>query len=108
MEKYFTRLAFYIEAKDLSHVSKAVLLSSCGAQAFSLIETLLAPIAITDETVTFKAIQTAALAHMRPKKILHFERHILHSMTQKQGEGVASLLQRLKDQVNKCEFAALI
>ena len=28
-------------------------------------------------------------------------------MTQKQGEGVASFLERLKDQVNKCEFAAL-
>ena len=28
-------------------------------------------------------------------------------MMQKQGEGMASFLQWLKDQVNKCEFAAL-
>ena len=68
VEKYFTQLAFYIEAKDLNHISKAVLLSSCGAQAFSLTETLLAPIAITDETVAFNAIQTAVLAHLHPKK----------------------------------------
>ena len=62
-----TGILYRSQGSQSCQQSCTVLLSSCGAQAFSLIETLLAPIAITDETVTFKAIQTAVLAHLHPK-----------------------------------------
>ena len=107
MDQYFKRLQFYIESQSLQDKDKAVLLSCCGEKAFSLIETLLAPDDVTAADITFDRIKTVVLAHLRPKTILHFERHRLHSMMQISGEGAATFLQRLKDQSNKCEFGQL-
>jgi len=107
VDQYFKRLQFYIESQSLQDKDKAVLLSCCGEKAFSLIETLLAPDDVTAADITFDRIKTVVLAHLRPKTILHFERHRLHSMMQISGEGAATFLQRLKDQSNKCEFGQL-
>ena len=95
-------------SKDLDTEDKAVLLACCVEQAFALIETLLAPTDIISEDVTFDTIKTVVLGHLRHKTILHFERHLLHSLLQKPGEDAATFMQRLKDQANKCNnFAAL-
>ena len=51
VEQYFKRLRFHITATDRTPVAKAILLSSCGSAAFSLIETLVAPAAVEDEAI---------------------------------------------------------
>ena len=46
------------------------------------------------------------ITHLRPKLILHFERHRLHSMVQ-MDETATVFLQRLKDQASRCDFGSL-
>ena len=87
-------------------MAKAILLSSCGSAAFSLIETLVAPADVEDEAITFDIIQTTVLDHLRPKQILHYERHQLHSLFQNT-DSISTYLQRLKDQANRCQFGEL-
>ena len=82
VEQYFKRLQFFLEALDKLTVGKAVLLSSCGQTAFSLIETLIAPADITGPDITLNVVRDAVVNHLCPKRILHYERHLLHSMTQ--------------------------
>ena len=106
VEQYFKRLRFSLIATGKEEVAKAVLLSTCGQTAFALIETLIAPLDVTAEATTFDAIQTAVLNHLRPKRILHYERHCLHTMVQA-SDSVTTFLQRLKDQANKCNFGEL-
>ena len=115
VEQYFKRLQFFLEASDKLTVGKAVLLSSCGQTAFSLIETLIAPANISGPDVTLNVIRDAVVNHLRPKRILHYERHsrcrrespspqnefcitnvhLLHSMTQS-SDTVSTFVQRFK------------
>lgn len=107
VESYFKRLQFYIIANDKEKVNKSILLSSCGEEAFNLIETLLSPNSVSEMSVTYEVIEKKVIEHLKPKNILHYDRHILHTMVQKQGEGTAKFFQRLKDQANKCGFGLL-
>lgn len=107
VEQYFKRLRFHLVANDKADVAKAVLLSTCGQKAFSLIEILLAPSDVISDDVTYDSIKDVIIHHLRPKRILHFERHQLHSMTQVSSESVTTYVQRLRNQANKCEFGEL-
>ena len=69
---------------------------------FALIETLIAPTNATSDDVTSDTIETAVLSHLRQRRILHYERHVLHSMVQ-DTDSVTSYVQRLKDQANRCD-----
>ena len=106
VEQYFKHLQFFLEASDKLTVGKAVLLSSCGQTAFSLIETLITLVNITSSDVTFSVIRDAVVNHLRPKRILHYKHHLLHSMTQS-SDIVSTFVQHLKDQANKCDFSEL-
>ena len=106
VEQWFQILDFYVAANKLTDVKKAVLLSSCGSKAFSLISTLCSPSSVTDATVDFDTIKQHVITHLKPKRILHFERHLLHSMVQTD-ETATVFLQRLKDQASRCEFGSL-
>ena len=107
VESWFKQMDFYIQANKQADLDKAVLLSMCGSDAFRLVETLLSPTDIASDSVTYETIQQAVLCHLRPKRILHYERHLLHSMIQQEGEGAALFLQRLKDQATRCDFGAM-
>ena len=100
VEQWFQMLEFHVEANKLTEVKKAVLLSSCGSKAFSLISTLCSPESVTCATITFDIIKEKVTTHLKPKCILHFERHLLHSMVQTD-ETATVFLQRLKDQASK-------
>ena len=106
VEQWFQMLQFHVEANKLDGVKKAVLLSSCGSKAFSLISTLCSPAPVDLDTVTFDIIKQKVITHLKPKLILHFERHRLHSMVQNE-ESVTVFLQRLKDQASRCDFGSL-
>ena len=106
VEQYVKRINFSLIASGKVDVSKAVLLSTCGQQAFALIETLIAPLDITSDDVTYAIICAAIIAHLKPKRILHYERHKLHSMVQ-QDDTVTHYVQRLKEQANQCDFGDL-
>ena len=82
VEQWFQILTFHIEANALLNVQKAVLLSSCGPQAFALITMLYAPMAVTDSDVTYNIIKDLVISHLQPKRIMYFECHCLHSMVQ--------------------------
>ena len=105
--QYFKRFEFFIKANDKAALNKSSSLSSCGQEAFSLIETLLAPADITADDVTDEQIKTSVLAHFQPKTIPHYERHQLHSMLQHPGECAADYVQRLQQQANRCGFDEL-
>ena len=107
VEQYFKRLQFHLTATGKSELSKAVFLSSCGQSAFALIETLLAPADVAEENVTFDQVKILVLQHLKPKQILHYKRHKLHSMKQTDQETVTTYLQHLKHQVNHCQFGKL-
>ena len=104
--QYFKRLQFSLEADDKVALGKAVLLASCGQSAFALIETLLAPLDVSSADVTFDQIRDAVQVHFQPRRILHYERHRLHSMSQ-QHDSVITYVQLLKDQANRCDFGDL-
>ena len=106
VDQYFKRLSFSLTANGQTAVSKAVLLSTCGQAAFSLIETLIAPNDVTSDDIGFDDIKEAVINHLRPKRIIHYERHVLHSMTQN-SDGISTFLQKLKEQANRCEFGSL-
>ena len=106
VEQWFQILDFHVQANKLTEVKKAVLLSSCGSKAFSLISTLCSPDSVTAETITFDIIKGKVITHLKPKRILHFERHLLHSMVQTD-ETATLFLQRLKDQASRCDFGSL-
>ena len=67
VEQYFKRLHFYLITKDKLDVSKAVLLSSCGQQAFALIETLISPRDVQDDDITLEFIKQRVLQHLTTK-----------------------------------------
>ena len=104
VEQYFKCLQFFPEASEKLIVSKAVLLSSCGQTAFSLIETLIAPADIAGPDVAFNVIRDAVVNHLRPKRNLHYERHLLHPQS---SDTISTFVQHLKDQANKCDFGEL-
>ena len=106
VEQYFKCLQFFLKASDKLTVGKAVLLSSCGQMAFLLIETLITLADITSPDIMLNVIRDAIVNHLRPKQILHYEHHLLHSMTQS-SDTISTFLQRLKDQANKCDFGKL-
>ena len=103
---FFKRLQFSLVADDKVALGKAVLLASCGKPAFALIKTLLAPLDVSSDDVTFDQIRDAVLAHFQPRRILHYERHKLHSLSQ-QNDPVITYVQLLKDQANRCDFGDL-
>ena len=106
VEQYFKRLDFSLLATDRVHLAKAVLLSTCGSTAFALIETLIASADVTRDAVTYDVIRNSVLNHLRPRTLLHYERHQLHSMTQN-NDSISTFVQRLKEQANKCNFGEL-
>ena len=106
VEQWFQILEFHVEANKLKDVKKAVLLSDCGSKAFKLISTLCSPISVQSSDVTFDLIKAKVIAHLKPKLILHFERHRLHSMVQ-DDESATVFLERLKDQASRCDFGSL-
>ena len=103
VEQYFERLHFHLIATDKVDRSKAVLLSSCGEEAFSLIKTLISPKNITDKAIDYDFIKERILNHLTPKRILHYERHQLHSLTQG-SDPIITFIQRLQDQANRCDL----
>lgn len=107
VDHWFRRLSFHISASKQENLAKAVLLSSCGETAFSLIETLLAPAKLEDDAVTVLIIEEAVRKHFQPKRILHVERHKMHAMVQVGGEIASLFVQKLKDQANKCDYGTL-
>jgi len=108
VDLYFKRLQFYLIATDQESKAKAVLLSTCGERSFRLISTLMAPADLESKDVTFSKIQTAVIDHLKPRLIIHYERHLLHTMMQNTEEDVSCFLERLKQQANKCEFGTLL
>ena len=104
--QYFKRLQFSLVADNKVGLGKATLLAFCGQPAFALIETLLAPLDVSFDNVTFDQIRDAVLAHFQPRWILHYERHKLHSMSQ-QNDSVITYVQLLKNQANRCDFGDL-
>ena len=106
VQQYFKRLRYHLIATEKEDSSKAVLLSTCGERAFDLIETLFSPIDIDDDDVTFDSIKTRVLSHLTPKRILHYERHQFHSMTQG-SDTITTFVQRLQDRASRCELGEL-
>lgn len=106
VQRYFKRLLYYIIASDKMDSAKAVLLSTCGDRAFDLIETLFSPADIDDDEITFDDIKERVLSHLTPKRILHYERHQFHSMTQG-SDAIATFVQRLQDRASRCELGEL-
>lgn len=96
VDQYFTQM-FYLTATEKTKAFKAVLLSSCGQKLFELIQTLIAPKHVTDADITYDSIRTSVIAHLQPKCILHYERHLLHSMVQKDGELASNFVERLEE-----------
>ena len=67
----------------------------------------MAPKDITDGDITYDSIKASVITHLQPKRILHYERHLLHSMVQKDGELASNFVERLKEQASRCELGSM-
>lgn len=103
-DEYVERLEMYCEANKLSkdEEKRAVLLSSCGEETYSLIVTLVKPERPT--AATYDCIKKAVREHMHPKPSVLYGRFLFYKRNQAQGESVADYVTALRKLAENCGF----
>ncbi|XP_049267440.1 uncharacterized protein LOC125757449 [Rhipicephalus sanguineus] len=103
-DEYVERLEMYCEANKLSkdEEKRAVLLSSCGEETYSLIVTLVKPERPT--AAAYEKIKKAVREHMHPKPSVLYGRFLFYKRNQAQGESVADYVTALRRLAENCGF----
>ncbi|XP_049272019.1 uncharacterized protein LOC125758642 [Rhipicephalus sanguineus] len=103
-DEYVERLEMYCEANKLSkdEEKRAVLLSSCGEETYSLIVTLVKPERPT--AAAYEKIKKAVREHMHPKPSVLCGRFLFYKRNQAQGESVADYVTALRRLAENCGF----
>ncbi|KAH6930643.1 hypothetical protein HPB50_015940 [Hyalomma asiaticum] len=103
-DEYVERLEMYCEANKLSkdEQKRAVLLSSCGEETYSLIVTLVKPDRPT--AAAYEQIKKAVREHVHPKPSVLYGRFSFYKRNQAQGESVADCVTALRKLAENCGF----
>lgn len=101
---YCERMQQYFTANDIATDDKkrAILLSTCGAETYQLIRSLVAPQKPTDKSLT--DIITLVKDHHTPPPSAIVQRFRFHSRTQKEGETIADFIADLRKLSEHCDF----
>ena len=93
---YAERLEYYFQANDIvdENKRKAVLLSVCGAETFSLLKDLVTPDNLTDKT--YQELSAALQEHCNPAPSVIVERFNFYMCRQKQNQTVSEFIAHLK------------
>jgi len=103
---YTKRLVQYFAANGISEEEgdkrRAILLSSCGAATYQLIQNLVAPSKLTDKN--FSDLVTLVKDHHQPHPSTIVQRFNFHMQTQKPGEKISDFVAQLCKLSEYCEF----
>nr|XP_056721023.1 uncharacterized protein K02A2.6-like [Euleptes europaea] len=104
-KSYASRLAFYLDANDITDVGKkrSAFLSVCGAQTFDLAQSLLAPAEL--EATPFPAIMVALGSHFNPQPTRATRRLAFHLRDQGPGESAAAYIATLRTAARSCDIS---
>ena len=102
---YWEQMQQYFTANDIATDDKqrAILLSTCGAETYQLIRSLVAPQKPTDKPLR-DIIQLVRDHHTPPPSAI-VQRFRFHSRTQKEGETIADFIADLRKLSEHCDFA---
>ena len=101
---YTERLDQYFIANGVDDAGKqrAILLSGCGAKAYKLIKSLIAPAKPTDKT--FQQLVEIVSKHFDPVPAITVQRYKFNVRIRQPGENVATFLSELRLLATKCDF----
>ena len=112
-ESWLEQFSFYVVSADITDdKKKAVFLANCGAEAFNLVKNLIQPEKLSNSKVIFDVVPAGKdnvsileclTNHLKPKKILHYERFKFFSAVQKQ-RSVHQFVAELRTLSSTCEF----
>ncbi|CAN7978868.1 unnamed protein product [Ixodes persulcatus] len=103
-DEYVERLEMYCVANSLTtpEQKRAVLLSCCGEETYSLIVTLVKPTRPT--AADYTTIVTAVKAHLHPRPSELYARFLFYKRDQHAGETVAEYVTALRKLAEDCGF----
>lgn len=103
-DEYVERLEMYCVCHKLAseEQKRAVLLSCCGAETYSLIVTLVKPSRPT--TANYADIVAAVKSHMHPRPSELYARFKFYKRNQAAGESIADYVTALRKLAGDCEF----
>ena len=101
---YTERLDQYFIANGVDDAGKqrAILLGSCGAKAYKVIKSLIAPAKPTDKT--FQQLVEIVSKHFDPVPAITVQRYKFNVRIRQPGENVATFLSELRLLATKCDF----
>ena len=112
-ESWLEQFSFYVISASIDDdKKKAVFLANCGTEAFDLVKNLIQPEKLSNSKVIFDvppvgedkiSILECLTNHLKPKKILHYERFKFFSAIQKQ-RSVHQFVAELRMLSSTCEF----
>ncbi|XP_049511265.1 uncharacterized protein K02A2.6-like [Dermacentor silvarum] len=102
--EYVERIELYCAASKLTtdEDKRAVLLSCCGPETYSLIATLVKP--SRPPNVDYQVIVDAVKKHANPKPSELYARYVFSKRDQQEGEGVADYVTALRKLSDNCGF----
>ena len=105
---WFTRMeaahALLEASTGKSIEKKTYLLAAIGSKASLLLADLLAPLTVSDGTVTYDTVKITLTKHLKAQHLEIAERANFYSATQAQGESAANFFGRLKKLAEFCNF----
>lgn len=115
-ESWLEQFGFYsVGANIPNNRKKATFLANCGVDAYNLIRSLILPISLTEVRVVFdepnaenneiSIVQTLS-NHLRPRRILHYERYKFFNCFQKQRK-IQEFVADLRTKSSTSDFADL-
>ena len=109
---YTDRLKQFFAAKDVplkdkpteeqSAKQKGILISSIGAETYTLLKDLVAPSKPKEKS--FKELKGSLLRHLKPKQLVISERFRFHSRKQREGETVTQFAAAVSHLAIACRF----
>jgi hypothetical protein len=85
---------------------KIFAIATLGSAATTLLTDLLAPVSLSDGSVTYVIIKSTLSTHLQGQKLEMAERAVFYTTQQRPGETVASFFSRLKKASEHCNFCA--
>lgn len=101
---WLERLNFFFEANGVEEAKKqkAVFLSVCGKNAYSLLKNILLPAKVADKK--YEELAEALKNHCAPTRSVTIERFNFYSSRQTAGESISDFIAKLKCNSRNCEF----
>ena len=103
-DSYAERLEQYFVANDVTNAAKkkALLLSLCGPETYTLVRNLVAP--DKPSTRTFEELSELVRNHHHPKPSVIMERFRFNTCTRNEGERIASFVARMLQLTTICAY----